>query len=213
MRALSPYFVLAVTTCLAYVLGALPFGYLVVRLSYGKDVRTLGSGNIGATNVHRTVGRKAGVMVLLLDIAKGLCAVWIAASITHEDPLALALAAAAVMVGHSYSVFLGFKGGKAVACFIGAFLYLAPLALVVSLVVFIVVVSMSKYISLGSIIAVLIFPFAVWRVEHPAQPILLASIFAALLIIYRHKLNILRLMNGKESVFSLKGGSLKGDST
>lgn len=173
----------------------------------------MGSGNIGATNVHRTAGRKAGFIVLFLDIVKGFSAVWITASLTHGNPLALALAAAAVMLGHCYSVFLRFKGGKAVACFVGAFFYLTPLALMVSLIVFVIVVAMSKYISLGSIIAALIFPFAVWRVEHPAPPILLASLFAAALVIYRHKPNILRLANGEESVFSLKGGSLKGDST
>jgi acyl phosphate:glycerol-3-phosphate acyltransferase len=205
-------FVLAVTTCLAYVLGGLPFGFLLVHLACGKDVRTMGSGNVGATNVHRTVGRKAGLIVLFLDIVKGFCAVWIAASVTHGDSLAVALAAAAVMLGHCYSVFLRFKGGKAVACFIGAFFYLTPLALLVSLVVFIIVVAMSKYISLGSIIAALIFPFAVWRVQHPAQQILLASLFAAALIVYRHKPNVLRLFKGEESVFSFKGGSLKGDS-
>jgi acyl phosphate:glycerol-3-phosphate acyltransferase len=213
VRPVSLYVVVAVTTCLAYFLGGLPFGYLIVRLSCGKDVRMMGSGNIGATNVHRTIGRKAGLIVLLLDIVKGFCAVWITASVTHDDPLALTLAAGAVMVGHCYSVFLRFRGGKAVACFIGAFLYLAPVALSVSLLVFILVVSMSRYISLGSIIAALIFPFAVWRIDHPPQPILLGSIFSALLIIYRHKPNILRLANGQESIFSLKGGSLKGDST
>jgi acyl phosphate:glycerol-3-phosphate acyltransferase len=213
VRPVSPNLALAVTTCLAYVIGGLPFGYLFVHLSFGKDVRTMGSGNIGATNVHRTVGRKAGLTVLLLDIVKGFLAVWIAAVVTHNNPLALALAAAAVMAGHCYSVFLHFKGGKAVACFIGAFLYLTPLALTLSLLVFIAVVAVSKYISLGSIIAALIFPLAVWRIDHPVQPILAASIFAAVLIIYRHKMNIRRLANGQENVFSLKGGSLNGDST
>jgi glycerol-3-phosphate acyltransferase PlsY len=213
VRAVSPYLALAVTTCLAYVIGGLPFGYLFVHLSCGKDVRTMGSGNIGATNVHRTMGRKAGFTVLLLDIVKGFSAVWITAVVTHRDPLALALAAAAVMAGHCYSIFLHFKGGKAVACFIGAFLYMAPLALAISLLVFIAVVAVSKYISLGSIIAVLIFPLAVWRIDHPVKPILAASLFAAVLIIYRHKMNILRLVKGQENVFSLKGGSLNGDST
>jgi acyl phosphate:glycerol-3-phosphate acyltransferase len=213
VRPVSPNLVLAVTTCLAYVIGGLPFGYLFVHFSFGKDVRTMGSGNIGATNVHRTVGRKAGLTVLLLDIVKGFSAVWITALVTRNDPLALALAAGAVMAGHCYSVFLHLRGGKGVACFIGAFLYLAPLALALSLLVFIAVVAASKYISLGSIVAALVFPFAVWRIVHPAQPILLASIFAALLIVYRHKMNILRLVNGQESVFSLKGGSLSGDST
>ncbi|MGI8961564.1 MAG: glycerol-3-phosphate 1-O-acyltransferase PlsY [Bryobacteraceae bacterium] len=213
MRPVSPYLALAVTTFLAYIIGGLPFGYIFVHLSCGKDVRTMGSGNIGATNVHRTMGRKAGLIVLFLDIVKGYSAVWIAGVATHNDRLALAFAAAAVMAGHCYSVFLRFKGGKAVACFIGAFLYLAPLALAVSLLVFAVVVAFSKYISLGSIIAVGVFPVAVWCVQRPAQPILLASIFGAVLIIYRHKMNILRLVNGQENVFSLKGGSLKGDST
>jgi acyl phosphate:glycerol-3-phosphate acyltransferase len=213
VRPVSPYFVVAATTCLAYVIGGLPFGYLIARLACGKDIRTMGSGNIGATNVHRTVGRKAGLIVLFLDIVKGFCAVWITASVTHGNSLALALAAAAVMLGHCYSVFLRFKGGKAVACFIGAFFYLTPLALVVSLIVFILVVAISKYISLGSIIAAVVFPFPVWRVEHAAPPIILASLFAAALIIYRHKPNILRLMNGEESIFSLKSGSLKGNST
>jgi len=207
------YFLISVTTALAYIIGGLPFGYLIVRLSCGKDVRTMGSGNIGATNVHRTVGRNAGLIVLLLDIVKGVLAVWIAALLTHNNPLALALAALAVMLGHCYSVFLRFKGGKAVACFIGAFLFLAPLALAVSLISFITTVSISRYISLGSIVAALVFPFAVWRVDHPAQPIVIGSVFAALLIVYRHKANILRLVNGQESVFSIKGGSLKGDST
>lgn len=209
----SPYFVIAATTCLAYVLGGLPFGYLIARFACGKDIRTMGSGNVGATNVHRTVGRKPGLIVLFLDIVKGFCAVWITASVTHGNPLALALAAGAVMLGHCYSVFLRFKGGKAVACFVGAFFYVTPLALMVSLIVFILVVAMSKYISLGSIIAALIFPFAVWRVEHPATPIIFASLFAAALIIYRHKPNIVRLVNGQESIFSPKTGSLKGDST
>ena len=174
----------------------------------------MGSGNPGATNVHRTVGRKAGLTVLLLDIMKGFSGIWITAAVTHNNPLALALAAGAVMTGHCYSVFLHFKGGKAVACFIGAFLYLAPIALAVSLLVFIAVVALSKYISLGSMVAAFVFPLAVWRIEHPVQPILVASIFAAVLIIYRHKTNILRLVNGQESAFSLKGGSLgAGDAT
>jgi acyl phosphate:glycerol-3-phosphate acyltransferase len=213
VTVVPPSFVLALTTCLAYALGGLPFGYLIVHLASGKDVRTMGSGNVGATNVHRTVGGKAGVIVLFLDIVKGSCAVWIAASVTHGDPLAVALAAGAVMLGHCYSVFLRFRGGRAVASFVGAFLYLTPLPLMVSLIVFILVVAISKHISLGSIIAALIFPFAVWRVQHPPQQILLASLFAAALIIYRHKPNILRLLKGEESVFSLKGGSVKGDST
>lgn len=190
---------------LAYFLGGIPFGYVFVRFAMGKDIRTLGSGNIGATNVHRSAGHKAGVVVLLLDIAKGFLAVWLAALITHNSPEALALAAIAVMLGHAFPILLRFRGGKAVACFIGAFLYIAPLALLAVLVVFVVVVAFSKFISLGSIAAAILFPIAVWQIMHPAPPILIASVFAALLIVLRHRGNIERLVAGTENVFSLRG--------
>jgi len=200
-----PFLTLSVLTLAAYLIGGLPFGYWFVRLAAGRDIRAMGSGNIGATNVHRTMGRKAGVIVLLLDIAKGFLAVWLAGATTHRDALAIGLAIVAVMLGHCYPVFLKFKGGKAVACFIGAFLYAAPLALAATLAVFVLVVAVSKYISLGSIIAAAIFPLAVWLIDRTPAPILLASIFAAALIIYRHKGNIARLRAGTENVFSLKG--------
>lgn len=195
---------LALATLIAYLLGGLPFGYLFVRFALGKDIRTMGSGNIGATNVHRSAGGKAGAIVLLLDILKGYVAVFVAARLTHDNPAGLALAAAAVMVGHSFPVFLRFKGGKAVACFIGAFFYIAPLALLAVLIIFVLIVAVSRYISLGSILAALVFPLAVWGIMHPPLPILFASIFAALLITYRHKANIHRLRTGSENVFSLK---------
>lgn len=191
---------------MAYLIGGLPFGYWFVRLSSGKDIRSMGSGNIGATNVHRTAGGKAGVIVLLLDILKGFLAVWLTAVITGGNPLALALSAAAVMLGHCFPAFLQFKGGKAVACFVGAFLYLTPLALAIVMLVFVTVVFLSKYISLGSLIGALVFPLLVWAVSHPPQPILAASIFASALVIYRHKANINRLRQGKEHLFSLRGG-------
>lgn len=193
-----------ISTILAYLIGGLPFGYLFVRFSLGKDVRTMGSGNIGATNVHRTAGKKAGIIVLLLDILKGFFAVWIAGIITHGSITGLALAAAAVMVGHCYPLFLGFKGGKAVACFVGAFLYLAPASLFITILIFIAVVAFSKYISLGSITGALLFPVVLWFVQHPSRPLLFAAIFSSLLVIYRHHANIRRLLKGTENVFSLK---------
>jgi len=204
--SVTPAAALAISAVLAYFIGGLPFGYWFVRLSSGKDIRTLGSGNIGATNVHRTLGRKAGVVVLVLDILKGFVAVWLAGLLTHGDPVALAVSALAVMLGHCYPMLLHFHGGKAVACFVGAFLYLAPLSLAVIAVVFVAVVALTKYISLASIIGALLFPFAVWLITRPAQPILIASIAAALLIVYRHKANISRLRAGKEHLFSIKGG-------
>ncbi|MCU1294963.1 MAG: acyl-phosphate glycerol-3-phosphate acyltransferase [Bryobacterales bacterium] len=194
---------------LAYFIGGLPFGYLFVRFSLGKDVRTLGSGNIGATNVHRTAGRKAGLIVLLLDILKGFISVWLTAVISHGDPLVLGLAIVAVMLGHCYPVLLRFKGGKAVACFIGAFLYVAPAALLATTVVFVLVVAGTKFISLASIVGALVFPLFFWLIYHPAEPILITTIVAALLIVYRHQANISRLLSGTENVFSLKGGTAR----
>lgn len=163
---------------IAYLLGAIPFGYLLVRLTTGADVRTSGSGNIGATNVLRTTGRAAGIATLLLDIAKGYAAVWIAGRLTGEEPIWMSLAALAVMAGHAFPVFLGFKGGKAVASFIGAFLCLTPLALICALIVFVVVVAWSRHISLGSICAAATFPLAVWIVQHPQLPVFVASLIA-----------------------------------
>jgi glycerol-3-phosphate acyltransferase PlsY len=199
---------LAISALLAYLIGGLPFGYWFVRLSQGRDIRTMGSGNIGATNVHRTAGGKAGLVVLALDVLKGLIAVWLAAVISHDDVRAMAVSGVCVMLGHCYPVFLRFRGGKAVACFIGAFGYLAPLALAITAVVFIAAVALSKYISLGSIIGALVFPLAAWLTRSP-QPVVMASVAAALIIIYRHSANITRLRTGSEHRFSWKGGKSK----
>ena len=186
---------------LAYLIGGIPFGYLFVRATTGQDVRGLGSGNIGATNVLRTTGRAVAVGVLLLDIAKGYLAVWLAARLTDGSLLWISLAAAAVMLGHCYPVFLKFKGGKAVACFIGAFLFLAPWPLLAVLLLFVIVVAQTRHISLGSIVAAGLFPLAVWLIEHPPAPVLLVSVFAAVLIVYRHQSNLERIRAGNESVF------------
>jgi glycerol-3-phosphate acyltransferase PlsY len=194
------------TTLLAYLLGGLPFGYWFVRLSSGKDIRSMGSGNIGATNVHRTSGGKAGIIVLLLDILKGYLAVLIASLINAGDPHALALAVVAVVLGHCYPVFLGFKGGKAVACFVGAFLYVAPLALAITTLAFFAVFALTRYVSLASILGAIVFPLILWRLRIYPLPILLAGGATALLIIFRHRANIERLLKGKEHVFTLKGG-------
>src|SRR5579863_7086057 len=137
----------------AYLIGALPFGYLLVKWKTGADIRASGSGNIGATNVLRTTGRAAGVATLLLDVAKGFFAVLIAAKMTNDDPLWMSLAALAVMAGHAFPVFLKFRGGKAVASFIGAFLYLTPLPLAAVLVLFVITVAATRAISAGSIMA------------------------------------------------------------
>ena len=186
---------------LAYIIGSIPFGYLLVRFTTGRDVRALGSGNIGATNVLRTTGRLAGVATLLLDGAKGYFAVWLAAWLTSSSPLWMSLAAIAVVLGHAFPVFLKFQGGKAVASFVGAFLFLAPVALAATTVIFIVTVAATRFISLGSIAGAATFPLAVYLIEHPPMPELLAAVAGGAFIIWRHKSNIARLRAGSENVF------------
>lgn len=185
----------------AYLFGGIPFGYLLVRWRTGEDVRTQGSGNIGATNVLRTTGRAAGVATLLLDIAKGVLAVWLMDRMSDGSPAWMAAAAVAVILGHAFPVFLKFQGGKAVASFIGAFLYLTPLPLLASLIVFVVVVAITKYISLGSITSAGLFPLAVWLIARPSPPVFLAALFSGAFIVWRHRSNIGRLRAGNENVF------------
>jgi glycerol-3-phosphate acyltransferase PlsY len=186
----------------AYLLGGVPFGYLLVKWRTGSDVRSSGSGNIGATNVLRTSGRGLGVATLLLDIAKGFIAVWLMGRYTAHDPLWMSLAALAVMGGHAFPVFLKFQGGKAVASFIGAFLFLTPWPLFAVLLVFVVVVWTKRHISLGSIVACGLFPFGVWLIEHPHWSVVAAAAIGGGFVIYRHKSNIERLRAGTESVFT-----------
>jgi acyl phosphate:glycerol-3-phosphate acyltransferase len=187
----------------AYLVGGIPFGYLLVKLKTGEDVRSKGSGNIGATNVLRTTGRGIAVITLLLDIGKGFFAVWFAARLTDNSPEWTSAAALAVMAGHAYPVFLKFKGGKAVASFIGAFLYLTPVPLAATLVLFVIVVWATRQISMGSVAAAGSLPLAVWMIEHPPGVVLLASIAAAVFIVYRHRANIERIRAGNENVFKL----------
>ena len=132
---------------MAYLIGGLPFGYWFVLLFAGRDIRTMGSGNIGATNVHRTLGRGPGILVLLLDILKGYIAVWLAAALTQNDPIGVGVAAFAVMLGHCYPIFLRFKGGKAVASFVGVFLFISPLTILVTALFYVAIVALTKYIS------------------------------------------------------------------
>jgi len=185
----------------AYLVGGIPFGYLLVRWKTGDDVREQGSGNIGATNVLRTTGRSVGVATLVLDIAKGAFAVWIADRLSGGSPLWMSLAALAVMAGHAFPVFLKFQGGKAVASFIGAFLYLTPIPMIAALLVFVIVVAATHQISMGSIVAAGSLPLAAWLIEHPPPIVILAALAAAVFVIYRHRANIGRIRSGTESSF------------
>lgn len=189
----------------AYLIGGIPFGYLLVKAKSGEDVRDMGSGNIGATNVLRTTGRAMGVLTLFLDIGKGALAVWLADRLLNGDVTAMSLAALAVMAGHAYPIFLKFKGGKDVASFVGAFLYLTPLPLATVLLVFVVTVAVTRYISLGSVLAAGFFPIAVFLIEHPAAIVVLAAAIAGAFIVVRHSANMARIRAGNENVFSFRG--------
>lgn len=185
----------------AYLIGGIPFGYLLVKWKTGADVRSVGSGNIGATNVLRTTGRSAGVLTLLLDIGKGYLAVWLAGYFLNHSPGWMSGAAVAVILGHAYPVFLKFQGGKAVASFVGAFLCLQPEAALATIVVFVAVVAATHFISLGSIIGAALSPLAVWLIGHPAWPVVAAAAGCGAFIIWRHRANMARLLEGTENVF------------
>lgn len=185
----------------AYLIGTIPFGLLVVRMMTGGDVRQSGSGNIGATNVLRTAGRGAGVLTLLLDVSKGYFAVWLADRLTSGDLLWMSAAALAVLLGHSFSLWLKFRGGKAVASFVGAFAYLTPVPLLAVVLLFVLVTWRTRYLSLGSVIAAGLLPLACWMILHPDWPVLAASLGAAILIIERHRGNLERIQAGNERVF------------
>jgi glycerol-3-phosphate acyltransferase PlsY len=193
-----PFFVVAA----AYLIGAIPFGYLVVRLRSGQDVRMLGSGNIGATNVLRTTGRGLGLLTLALDIAKGTLAVWLADYLMGGSMFWMTLAALAVIAGHAFPVFLRFRGGKAVASFIGAFLYLTPAPLLATVLLVVITIAVSRHVSLGSIVGAGLFPLALWIIEHPPGYVIGAAVISGAFIIYRHRENIERLRAGNENVLS-----------
>ena len=195
----------AIALVAAYLIGAIPFGFLLVRWKTGADIRASGSGNIGATNVLRTTGWPIGLATLLLDIAKGYFAVWLAGRLTGGDVLWMSAAAVAVMAGHAFPIFLGGKGGKAVASFAGAYLCLTPIPLLATAVVFFVMVIWTRHISAGSIVGAAAFPLAVWLISHPPAAVVVAAAVSGALILYRHRENVARLRAGNENVFSVRG--------
>ncbi len=183
----------------AYLLGGIPFGYLLVRLKTGQDVRAMGSGNIGATNVARTSGKLIGIGTLVLDIGKGWLAVWLMARFGSGEPMHLALAGLAVVLGHAFPVFLKFEGGKAVASFVGAFFYLAPLPMLAITIVFGATVWRTRYVSLGSILGAALVPLAIWMIDHSSDWIVGAALVGGWFIIWRHRGNLARLRAGTEN--------------
>jgi glycerol-3-phosphate acyltransferase PlsY len=186
----------------SYMLGSIPFGYLLVRIFRGEDVRKTGSGNIGATNVSRS-SPALGSATLLLDAAKGFAAVALARYLHPGDTLLMSAAALFAIAGHIFPVWLGWRGGKGVATALGAFLCMAPRPVLLLVTVFAVVIAISRYISLGSMVAALCFPlFAVFIEHYRGWPALLIAASCAL-IVARHHENIRRLLHGQENKFSL----------
>lgn len=190
---------------IAYLLGSIPFGLILVRLVRGQDVRLTGSGNIGATNVARSSGATLGILTLLLDALKGYAAVALAIGASHRAGLDVglpaALSALCAIAGHVFPIWLRFRGGKGVATGVGAFLGLAPRAVLLVLALFIVVVLISRYVSLGSIVASAIFPVLAYFLYHGTSSALdlVVMLGASFLIIIKHKANIKRLLNGTEN--------------
>jgi glycerol-3-phosphate acyltransferase PlsY len=180
----------------AYLIGSVPFALLLARRWGAADLRTLGSGNLGAANVLRASGVRAGVIVAVLDVAKGAASVALAMRMT-DGAIAPAAAGFAAVIGHIYPVWLKFKGGKGVATACGVFSMLTPLAVPPSLAVFLVTVWLTKYISLGSILATIALPSIAYATHAPAAT-LVAAWAAAALIVFRHRSNVVRLAGGTE---------------
>jgi glycerol-3-phosphate acyltransferase PlsY len=196
---------------ISYLLGSIPFGYLLVRMFRGEDVRQSGSGNIGATNVSRK-SPLLGVFTLLLDALKGTAAVLLAYFVAGRVPesslayVVMSLAALSAVLGHVFPVWLKFRGGKGVATGLGSFAVIAPKSVLLAVGVFIVVVLAFRYVSLGSILAVAFFPFLVYKMHaygnDPLALILMTS--TSLLIILKHHENVRRLLAGTESRVGVK---------
>jgi glycerol-3-phosphate acyltransferase PlsY len=183
----------------AYLVGSIPTGLLLAKAFGGVDIRSTGSGNIGATNVYRTMGPKIGIMTLLGDCLKGVIPIVIAKSLGL--PVAwIALIGLAAFLGHVYTVFLGFKGGKGVATALGVFLAASPLAVLVALAIFSLVLYKWRYVSLASITATAIMPSLVALIDRKPVMVLMTLVIAAVVIL-KHRENIKRLRNGTESKF------------
>jgi acyl phosphate:glycerol-3-phosphate acyltransferase len=185
----------------AYLLGSIPNGYVLGKL-FGVDVRQIGSGNVGATNVARAVGKWQGVVTLLADAAKGMAPVAIGLWLNLQ-PGAIAAIAGAAFLGHLYPVFLKFRGGKGVATGVGTLLIIAPLATLLLIGVFVAVVLPTRLVSLSSIIAAAVAPLALWIFFQPPAIVLLGGFLAAM-IVWRHRGNIQRLMAGTEPRFGAR---------
>jgi glycerol-3-phosphate acyltransferase PlsY len=193
----------------AYLLGSIPFGLLIVKAIGGPDIRTTGSGNIGAANVTRTAGFLPGLLTLLLDAAKGYAAVWLAARWTGGNIRWMMAAAILAVIGHMFPIWLGFRGGKGVATGLGVFIPICPEAVAAAFVLWLAVVVFWRYSSLGSIVAAVALPVFVYILYAPrhAPPLFvtLGTVFISLLILFKHRANVERLVAGNEPRIKFPG--------
>jgi len=204
------YLIVAVVS---YLLGSIPFGYVLVRIFRGEDIRQTGSGNIGATNVARSGAKGLGIATLALDAIKGALAVFLALELAHRAKICnseqfcasalrlMATAALFAVIGHVFPVWLRFKGGKGVATALGVFCVLFPKAILVALAIFILVVAVTRYVSLGSILGAIAFPVAAYFMQDADWLSLLLASGVSLIIIVKHHQNIGRLLGGTEHRF------------
>lgn len=190
---------------LGHVCGSVPSGLWLVQAFHGIDIRNYGSKNIGTTNVFRTVGPKTAVLVLIADAFKGILAVCIMSYFFH-NPLLDVVTALGALLGHNYSLFLGFKGGKGVATALGLLIFMMPKVAVASFGIWLVCVLLTRYVSLGSIMAAIFTPPLAWYLGYPSAYVIF-SVVAAFFVVLRHKENIHRLLTGTES--KIKPGNAK----
>ncbi len=210
-----PVLIYIVVAVAAYLLGSIPFGFLVAKAK-GIDIRNVGSGNIGATNAMRVLGKPAGIFVLLMDALKGYAAVaWLPflvlrivnTSAANEMESLPIVAGIFAVLGHNYTCWLKFKGGKGIATTAGVFLALAPWALLVALIVFILAVVLTKYVSVGSIAAAIALPATVWIMSPHNLFLNIVTTALGVLAIYKHKANIKRLLAGTENRLGKKSSA------
>jgi len=198
---------------LAYLLGSIPFGYLLVRVFRKEDIRQTGSGNIGATNVVRSGAKGLGIATLLLDLGKAYLAVRIAQHLAPNDWDLAAMAAVAAIVGHVFPIWLGFRGGKGVASALGVFLALSPMTALGIFLVFLVVVLLTRMVSLASILAAATIPvLMLYFAPTRSHFVLFGFLFIPLLVIVKHHANIGRILAGTESRFGSKKITESSDS-
>ncbi len=182
----------------AYLCGAIPFGYIIAKVFGKVDIRTIGSGNTGATNVYRSISKPLGVLTLILDLLKGFIPVYCTMVLNPDSSLLIISVAFITIIGHIFTVFLNFKGGKGVATGCGVFLALNPLAILICFLVFVMVLAMFRYVSLASIMAAVMLPVSLYFLNSMHEIVIFASIIS-ILVIVRHIGNIKRLLNGTES--------------